>query len=540
MVGFPELVNNYPENGQKDFLVDSDIYLDWSKDIDLSQLTDSGELSKRFILINESTNTTTPLTYISYNASNKRVTLRPSTTLTASTSYRLVVRSGFADSVGRKTRQDYTIYFTTNSIGISTTTLVTPPDSSVLIDLPYVFSWTASTATTGVVNLGYDVNFYENGINIGTFTTASTSLSLSTGSFESVIGSVVGRSLNWDVTPRTHVGVTGTPFYTVPSERRTVLFQRTQLEATDPTSNRTYDYADYTVTKPLYVEEVSPKHMTSMVNSFGTISVTFSQPVATGAINDYISFTRKDQLPRNDIEASYLDLPVSGSWVVSGLTATFTPSETILSNLKYTITVKKGLPSLNGLRTTTQEEVFWFSSRYNPYYVDIRLIKSRLRSEAATMPDDLINFYIYMASLEANAKYQAWLLNLPSISSFSDPLRESYVRSPSNNLTGFGVLKWVENYTLYNIYSSILVDEIRNVGRRRRLADYEESLSDHFIDAIDAAKKDVKAALDHWESFLIPAMDIGVGGRMTDTYLPYDHYMDLSLDRPEYDRGDIF
>jgi len=541
MVGYPELVYNYPVNGSTSISVNTDFTLDWSIDISLSQVTDANELAKRFVLFDEETNAVIALTYVSYEASDKRLTLRPASVLRSSTKYRLIVRSGFQDANGRKTRQDYTISFTTASIGLTAVSLLSPTNGSSLLESPYVFTWNPTTSTTGVVGLAYDVNFYENGINIGTFTSVGTELVLADGSYEATLGSLQGRTLSWEVVTRTNFGYSsGTVYYTAPSARWSILFDTGSQISTpaDPSSSRVYDFEEYSYPVPLVVDSVTPEHLSTNQVAFPVISLTFTQPIVTGGLNSYFSVVRKDQLPRNDIPASYLESTVSGSWSVDGTVATFTPSETFYSNMRYTVSVRKGLSSYNGSQTLGENFSYQFSSLYDPYYVDIRVIKARLRSEASTMPDDLINYYIYLASLEAKAKFSAWILG-GSVGTFGDSLLETYVRD-TNNLKGFGVLKWVEAYTLVQLYASILVDELRNVGRRRRLGDYEEALTDDFLAGIKDAKQAAADEMIKWEVYLTPSGHIGYATRMSDVNLDMTNYFDVSLDWGEINRGRNF
>jgi mRNA-degrading endonuclease toxin of MazEF toxin-antitoxin module len=539
MVGFPELVYSSPINGQTDVQLSTTITLDWSTDIDLSQVTDANTLAQKIVLLNELTNAIVPLTYTSYTARSRRLVLTPSTALAGSTNYRLLVRAGFKDSAGRKTLQEYALVFKTLAAGFSPVTLLEPADGSVFTSTPYTFTWTASIPTTGTIaGLGYDVSFFEDGLSVGTFTTAATSLILTTGSYETVLGSVLGRSFSWQVTARTGVGVTGTPVYAAPSAQRSIHFSSPTVAA-DPSSARSYVWDDKYATIPMYVDAVTPENLATNLNTYGTMTLLFSQPIATGTAGSYLSITRKDQLPRNDIPNSYLEFDVSGSWTFSGRTATFTLGETGYNNTRYTI---KALPGLTATNGQVLEKLFTssFSSKYSPYYVDIRMIKAKLRSEANTMPDDLINYYIFLKSLEANTLYNAWLLQLPTQAAYADTLTETYIRT-NTNLRGHGVLRWVEAATLYEIYSSILVDEIRNVGRKRRLGDYEESLSSSFLEGIKDAQKKALDEMEYWKAFLIPGGVVGGGvytnSRMVDVDFDYMNRRDLGLDRSEYGRG---
>ena len=535
---YPELVYSYPDSNQKDVAVTSPITLDWSNDLDVTQFSSPSSLAQRFILFREDTNDVVSLAYTSYNPSTRRVTLTPSSTLLGNCKYRLVVKTGLKDSLGRKTVYDFVVPFTTASVGLSTVTLTNPPDSSVLTSAPYHFIWSPTVVTTGVVGLGYDVSFYEHGNLVGAFTTTNSYLDLIPGSYEGVLGNLTGRTFEWCVTARTNVGVTGTVYYANPSSKFTISFGSATADrvSTDATSSRTYAFDEFTVPKTLYVESIDPENLTTQQVVFPPIAVHFSTPIATGNYSSYFSVVRKDQIPRNDTPNSYLEFPVSGTWSFSGVVATFTPNDVLYKNARYTIKVAKGLPSYDNSQTLTQTYTSQFSTLFDPYYVDIRVIKSRIRSEANTLPDDLINFYIHSASLEAKAKYQAWLYGIPTTAQWGDALQETMVRD-TTNLRSYGVLKWVEAVTLYHLYSSILIDEIRNVGRTRRLNDYQESLMEPFLSAIKEAKQDAKDEIQQWEQFLTPGGLVGSTSRMYNTSLDWVNSGDLSLDFAEINRG---
>jgi hypothetical protein len=63
----------------------------------------------------------------------------------------------------------------------------------------------------------------------------------------------------------------------------------------------------------------------------------------------------------------------------------------------------------------------------------------------------------------------------------------------------------VEARTRVYIYESILSDEIRNVGRTTRLADYQETLTKDFLAAIKMAKDYAEEEMMEWENFLSPS-----------------------------------
>lgn len=529
MAGYLELKETFPKSGELYVSTTRDIILDWSADINTAQFQDANQLAQKLLLINEATNLPVTLTYSSYTARQRRLTL--TATLAPSTKYRLIIRKGILDSSGRSSILDYTVHFETAASPISSVSLLNPSDGISLEAEPYVFNWSQPSSSGQVSFL---LKFYENSALVGTFTTSATGVALVEASYSGVLGNLDGRRLAWEVTSRVESG-TGYVL-AAPSTRRSVFFGA-YAEPADETSARTYSYNTQTVPAVFAVENYIPEHLSTNLLTFPSIQIDFTEAPATGTMLSFLEVTRKEQLPRNDLGFTYAAHTVSGDWTLSNRTLTFTPTETVDFNLRYEIKVLKGLRSVSGrmLSTTTS---FQFCSQYNPYYVDIRAIKSKIRSEAATMSDDLINYHIYNASLAAKSRYYTWLYSVPLAGVFGDMIQEQWVRE-GGNLKSFGVLKWVEACTLYEIYNSILVDEIRNVGRTRRLADFQEALTADFVKGIEAAKKTVKEEMEYWDDFIV-----GDGVPMSGIrQYNYDNYIqdgDHSLQRVIKQRNDDF
>lgn len=527
MAGYPELTSSIPRSGQTDVLTTQSIYLDWSTDLDTAQFQDPNRLAQKFLLLNERTNQPVALSYASYSSRQRRVELTAD--LEPGSSYRVIVRKGLQDSAGRKSTQDYTVQFSTAQSPLGTCSLLSPTDGVLLETEPFVFTWTAASSASGTVS--YLVRFYENLSLVGSFESASTSLSLTTDSYWGVFGSLQGRRLAWEVAPR--IAAASGYLYAAPTDRRTVFFGPVAPEA-DDASARTFYWDSGATTAPFEVEATSPGHLDTNLAAWPDIFVTFTEAPEAGW-EQYTKLYRKSQLPRNDQPSTYLEHEVAGTWSLVDRTAYFTPSEDIDYNNRYFLRVASGLPSVTG-RTMGPFEI-QFSSLYNPYYVDLRLIRARLRSEGASMPDDLVNYYIHVASLDAKSKYAAWLMDLPGSSMLGDSMIEAWVRD-GTNLRSYGVLKWTEACTLFEIYSSILVDEIRNVGRSRRLADYEESLGPEFLEAIKAAKQKAADDMDHWDDYI--SVDGQPRTSSRQSYWDYHNLdRDMSLDGPVRGRDDF-
>ena len=519
-VTYPELVYRYPT--ALDSPVTStqpQILLDWSNDIVALQASSSGIISNYFLLLNEQ-GVKISLSFVSYTSSNRRLILTPTNPLNAGETYRVLIKRGVLDTYGRKSINDYNWTFTIAPGILGQVTLNEPGNESILNIWPEL-SWEA-LVSTGTVTYSVQVDRYPDFQSV-LYQSATSSTSITPlGSFP------INLTYYWRVVGLT-AGATG-----MWSETRS-FFYGSVFEA-HQTSDQSYTEADL-----FGVDRIGFVNGASNIKEFpSNISITFtSTPVSSFA--DYITVKRKAQLPRNDDTTTYDESLVSGTWTLTNNTITFDPTETIKENYRYTIEIDRTLVNILGQELGEDYSYYW-SSRYHPYYVDIRVIKARLRSESLTLPDDLINFQIYQASLEAKSRYYATniggiTINSALLSPLGDTLTENQIRD-TQDLKSYGTLKWVEVATTYNILNSILIDELRNVGRSRKLGDYSDSLTADFVKAMELALNQVKEELDQWEDYLAPSDIPRVAARHS-LWTPYEYKWDFSVKDVEAWRGGI-
>ena len=136
-----------------------------------------------------------------------------------------------------------------------------------------------------------------------------------------------------------------------------------------------------------------------------------------------------------------------------------------------------------------------------PFYASPRTIRSKFLGAEQQVPEDLINFFIHQASLEANAKYWGYV----NILNFSgDNPIEPVVRD-SGTLQSYGTLRWVEAVAAYRLLKAILFENLRDIGRTERLGDALVSLTKDFISGIDRAIKLTEEEIDQWDDYLSPS-----------------------------------
>jgi hypothetical protein len=514
MAGLPELTYRYPGIKDTSISLNPTILIDWSTDLDTTQWSDPVQLQSIFLLINNTTNQEIPVSYVGYTANIRRISLTPSSGLVAGTEYKAIVKKGVRDSYGRRSANEYVWNFVTQTVSVGTPTLQSPGNNTIQASFPQ-FSWSTVASASGTVFYLFQLddvpNFSTPLISAGglTSTTYTPGASLPDGNtyywrVRAYSGSVTG---SWSSIYGFYFGLTSN---------------------IHPTSQ-----TEFTPARDFVISSVGFKNGLSNTLNYPTISFTFSTvPASTFAQN--ITITKKSQLPRNDTDSSYYETSLAGTWTGSGtVTLTFTPSESITSNTRYTVTLFDTLVDVSG-NSLGLETTYYFTSRYDPYYSDIRAVKARLRSEALTMPDDLINYHIYMASLEAKARYWGYLSGA-AISSF-DSLTETTVRD-STNLKSHGVLKWVVAKATYNILVSTLIDDLRNVGRSRRLGDFSETLTRDFTDAIKKLLDLISAELDELEDLLVPS-DVPITVTPHDLWSPWFYDSDWSIKDIEGKRDD--
>lgn len=487
MANLPEITYRYPTlQHTSSTEARPSIYFDWSTDMVTTQFSDSAQRAKFFMLIDEATSVVLDTDYVGYTAASRRFEIKPTNNLEPNKTYRVLIKSRIQSTDGRKSANEYHWVFQTASGSVDEITLLAPGNSTIQNAGPTLF-WTAVTFTgsASADTVNYLVQLSDR-FDFGTtdFTTTTTATSALPNYIDFI---QEDTTYYWRVLPHT-ISATGnwsdvwSFYYGLPT-------------VVDPAARQRYPDADN-----FAVSRLGFKTGASNLTAFPTISVTFTS-APTSAFASYVQMLQKDVLPRNDDADSYLEESVPGGWDLSGNTLTFTPSGTIATNKRYEVRIDPYLVNTSNIELA-EEYSFWFTGRYTPLYVAPRVIRARFLGAEQKVPDDLINFYIYLASLEANARY--WGQDHTADRVGGDQLLETTVRDQTN-LRSFGVLKWVEAAAAYKILKAILFEHLRDIGRTERIGDSLVSLTKDFIDGIEAALKLIKEELDQWENYLTPS-----------------------------------
>lgn len=471
----PELVDIYPTRYDSPIAdLQPEITLGWSVDMPTAQFSDAEELPSRISMTKLTTGVQVELEYVSYTASTRTLKVQPTEALDSGTSYQVIVHNNCRDEYGRRLLIDVTWVFYTAGSAVGQTVLVSPADYSVQSTFPG-FSWTDE---------GYSYQFELD--NEPTFTSP--------------------------LETATVTGGTYTPSTSYPTD--VAYYWRVRAISDTGTAVASGDWSDV---RSFYHGISTPAHPSSRTQFSNTLVMTgwgfsdgytnvsswpdlefyFNTTIANAATG-YVTVTKQYVSPRNDLSYSYAASGVAGDWSISSSTLIFTPSEAIESNMRYEIKLKAGLPSTEGY-TLEKTQKFYVTGPYTPYYCHINHVKAMLGREAYMVDDDLINFLIHMQSLEANAVY--WTALAPISGIGPEGISESEVRDPT--LMSHAVMRWVTATTAYMVLKRALNDELRNLGRTVRLADYSERLDQDFLDGIEQAMKNAKEEAEKWAGELI-------------------------------------
>lgn len=481
-MSLPEITYRYPTEVSGPISeLQPTITIDWSVDMETSQFSDDADRAQNIVLLDIESGLALPTSYIDYTTASRRLEIAPTSDLTRGKYYRVIVKDKLLSTDGRRSFNSYNWTFLTASGSITEPTLVNPGNATVQAIFPNLY-W-STVSSTGLVS--YVVQIDDSWtFNSLAYTTTTTATSITpVGTFDQ------NTTYYWRVMAYTS-NATGAW-----SDVRSFYYGI--LENADPTSRQTLPPSDR-----FGVARLGSKNgLSHQAAHPSPLSFTFTSTPAS-SFSDYIEVVSKWVLPRNDDEDTYDDTTEAGSWTISGSTITFAPTDAIVKNKRYEIHFKSTMLNTDGFELGT-DYIYYWTGKYDPFYVSPRVIRSRFLGAEQQVPDDLINYYIHMASLEAKARYYGYLQN-PVSDSGGDSLDEVSVRD-STNLRSYGVLKWVEAATAYKLLKAILFENLRDIGRTERLGDTLISLTADFVKGIEKALEEVKDELDQWENLLIPS-----------------------------------
>jgi len=452
-----------------------DISMQWNLDVDTTQFSTPSTLASLVMLINETTSLQIELEYVSYSTQNRVLTLRPTVDIPRSTLYTVYVDSKVLATSGRKSKQAFRWQFETAAGSLDAPGVTDPADYSVQSTFP-TFSWTAAGTGTITYLLQIDDRWDFGSVD---YQTTTQSLSISPTPGLPAENTYYWRVLSYSATATGSWSDTKQFYYGTPRQ------------ATAETRQTWYEADDFGIARQHWTNGLSNQ------GGFPTLKLTFTA-VPNTDYQSYLSMWRQAISPRNDTTSTYQWVAVAGSWTLTGSSIQFTPGEALVPNNRYEMRVDRYLSSVDGV-ALGKDYVLYFTSAYSPMYADLRAVRSRFLSAEQNIPDDLINYFIYRASLEANARYYMYLQGQPW--AYGDQPTEGTVRD-SAALKSFGVGRWVEAAATLSLLQSILYENLRLVDSERQLGDYTFKLGPGFIKAMELAMKQAAEDLDYWEDYL--------------------------------------
>jgi len=466
------------------------IIFNWNNNVVSTQFSDPTQLEKFVVLLQKDTGDQVPVQYVNYDNVLKQVIVQPVSGLWFGETYIVLVNSGIKDILNRYSQESYRWEFTLSPCPIGKVDTVSPTDWSLLNIFPSFQFWAVSV--TGLVNyeLQVDTRFdFANPVYrqvfqftqtdypvllavtpAGYFPSETTYYWRIQASSNSVSGWIWG---DWSCTKSFYFGTSQ------------VAHPNTISAWTDPL--------------PFQLTNIGWKNGLSNQPNYPTISVTFNEVIN----QPNFTFMYKSMLPRNDQANTYIDQPVAGTWSTGPASSfIFTPASAILKNTRYELTVPASTADMYGVTLNTPSDlVYYFTSQYDPFYVSTREIRSRFMGSDADIPDDLINYYIYIASLEAKSRYWSTAI-YPSLDTYlGDGLKEQYIRD-SPDLNSYGLLKWTAAATTYLMIQNILRREMFNIGRERTFDGNTVKVTKDFLAALIEAKKDAQLELNAYSEQL--------------------------------------
>jgi len=519
MSDYPTIVYRWPHLSSGPVVSTTEsIIFRWSQPIDSTQFSDNTLRATHVVVFEKNNGTQIPISFTSYTDSRNEVSLTPTSPYESGKTYVVIVNRGVRDTFGRGSAQDFRWEFTTALSSLSDTSLLSPADLSIVNVFP-TLSWAANSAT-GSINYQLQLSslFDYSSVDYGNLIHATVPAS--------------GTTTPISITPAGSFTAESTYYWRVRcytnsasgdwSDPASFYFGTSRIAHSSSSES-------WNDPLPLQVSACSFVNGLSNLQAWPTIKLVFTRVLPN--LSD-ITLVAKILIPRNDVPASFNDTVVSGSWSSGAASSfTFTPTVAIANNTRYELVLPATLTASDGTLLGVQS-VYFFTGPYSPYYVPLRSIRARFLGAESKIPDDLINYYIYQASLEVKAKYYA--SSLGAGFGMGDSLKESYVRDTAN-LVSYGALKWVEAAATYNLLKSILRRELQNIGRTRQQGDYTEKLDSDYLKALQAAKQDAAEELATYGDYVSPS-DLPMTGSTGSAWPGYAWNYDAMVGRDAFYR----
>jgi hypothetical protein len=469
--------------------------------------------STSVVLLDLSTNSVVSLNTPTVNAGT--VEVEPASALSTSTSYRVILKDDIKNIDGTPTGREYAWTFTTVASSLDQVVLSAPADQS-LVD-----SSGAGTAPTFEWNAVSGADHYE--IQVSKVPTMTD----------------VYWPPSWDRPSGTSV----TP--SVAFDTDTQYYWRVRAVAVPvPTAT---DYGDWSEVWSFYIGTEEAPHYEAQAfvhpeaNKFyvtavspidgatdqqvSSVTVRFNRDVDPTYVTDtYLSVARNhvSGLPRQDT--------IAGSWSVSGREITWTPTSAMLEsstayliyNMEWVVTISRMLQDTSGNRLE-DDVTLWFTTRYNPLYLNHVVVRQDLGGLSYDIPNDIINRMIHTASLEVNRMLIPIETTLPGESTSHVDYTTVLANVPTTTYP-YDVQNYVRAKTEWMILRRKRYEMLRFIDTRRTLGALTVVEAD--VRLLDEIGKMMKELEGEWtaEEVIIGEWGAGRWVERSARYLPYPYF----------------
>lgn len=468
---YPQVTYVFPSDLDPATNLTPQLIIDWSTDINEQEFQGSN-LVKNVKVYNTDTGANVSLTFNTYEINKRRIILNFASALAPNTRYTVLINKGVKDKNRRSLQLSRNWTFTTIASAVNTPVIIQPAAYSTVSSLSFQFTPVAGEEVV------FEISSTPSFSNI-LFTGSST-----TSPFTPVFTFTEGSTYYWRAKSRN----TTTLLESSWSETRSFLFS-TAVAA--PVITNTV----------LTIIEHGFDQENSNLLTWPEISLTFNQPIDIATLTTAAKLTKEGVLGRLDQPNSLYPQIVNGTWSLSGSKYVFTPTGNIEDNTKYLLKIDNKVLASSGISLDREYELIFFG-KFTPFFANRFEVETILGNKTKHLPKGLIDFNIHRASLDAQVRIigaqgsvlDAWNLIIA-------PPSESLVRS--QNPSGYLVVRWVAHTAVVYLLKRILINEIDNVGRTFKLADYSESLDKDFIDGLKELIRDVENEISRLESLIL-------------------------------------
>ncbi len=420
------------------------------------------------------------LVFVDYIVATKTLKIRPSTDLVPGTTYKLVIHSksdGFLSAAGRPLHKSTFYEFTVSDISFPKVQLVAPGNGVVVPDQIVITAYVPEITSTAIV-----------------VAQLSTNRDFAVIDWTGAVGASGSSNHELVVTPPP---LTDTTYYLrsrlVDSTSgfggewsATWNFYYGSRESVYPESRRQIEEDDSYFSR---IVSVGFTDGDFNLTTWPSISLTFSADIPTGSIG-YFSIIRQP------VDAAS-PVSVAGDWTIVDNVVTFTPTEEIRNNSRYTITLAPGLVDVLGSELPPAS--YYFVSRYTPFYAQPLEVRAVLGGLVGDVSDDMIAYFIHKVSLDVN-----WRSRLQPYQML-DPLYIFGGASVSDlqitrNPALYAINQWTILGAAMMLLQTKLFEFVPGADGSLQIADYRESLgSSNVLRFINDKLKELRLKQEEYE-----------------------------------------